>query len=388
MCEKTDGLRILGVPIGCQDFCNDFIMSAIKRAIADCDKVIDGLDSDQTVMQIFRACTAHKMTHLFAADVLNHKVNELPRNWNLWESDMADEFTKMIDKVIGSVTRRPSIPAHAHLIATMSTKAGGLGIPHPRSTAIPTFIITTKRCIQYATDGIWIDQTTPHILLPYYITNLYTNWETSEAQLFQAFRKYVKPISNICVSELVDDDPVQYFIHKSSLNTCRERTKSKAASRIKRLLEYILQNDKPSLDQLEDILEFKMSYSLLDLPRQLSQRKNEDFSLMLKRKLRLELWPGIRQPTCFCGTIMDQFGDHCLTCRRHCKTPMHNSIRDGLWKLFQEYFVLLNLTTSSSGVSRPEQRLLTKMKLNCGYKRVKKANSNEDGNQTDRPMSQ
>ena len=31
---------------------------------------------------------------------------------------------------------------------------------------------------------------------------------------------------------------------------------------------------------------------------------------------------------------------------------MHSSIRDGLWKLFQEYFVLLNLTTSSSGVEK------------------------------------
>ena len=173
-----------------------------------------------------------------------------------------------------------------------------------------------------------------------------------DAHLFQTFRKYVKPISNICVSELVDDDPVQYFIHKSSLNTCRERIKLKAASKIKRLLKYILRDDEASLDQLEDILEYKMSYSLLDLPRRISQRSNQDFSLMLKRKLRLELWPGVQQPLCFCGTIMDQYGDHCLTCRRHCKTPMHNSIRDGLWKLFQEYFVLLNMTTSQSGVEK------------------------------------
>jgi hypothetical protein len=232
MCEKTDGLRILGVPIGCKSFCDDFIMQTIKQAVSNCDKIIDGLDSDQTVLQIFRACTAHKMTHLFAADVLNHKLNDMPRNWFLWESDMADAFSDMIDKVLSAVTRRPSIPAHAHLIAIMSTKAGGLGIPHPRSTAIPTFILNTKRCIQYATDGIWIDQTTPKITLPYYITNLYSNWETSDAHLFQVFRKYIKPISNICVSELVDDDPVEHFIHKSSLNNCRERIKLKAASRI------------------------------------------------------------------------------------------------------------------------------------------------------------
>jgi len=31
---------------------------------------------------------------------------------------------------------------------------------------------------------------------------------------------------------------------------------------------------------------------------------------------------------------------------------MHNSIRDGLWKLFQEYFVLLNMTTSQAGVEK------------------------------------
>ena len=51
------------VPIGCQSFCDNFIL-------ADCDKIIDGLKSDQTVMQIFRTCTAHKMTHLFAATFL------------------------------------------------------------------------------------------------------------------------------------------------------------------------------------------------------------------------------------------------------------------------------------------------------------------------------
>ena len=106
------------------------------------------------------------------------------------------------------------------------------------------------------------------------------------------------------------------------------------------------------------MLEYKMSYALLDIPRRLAQRTNEDFGIMLKRKLRLELWPG-QQPICFCGARMDQFGDHCLSCRRHCITPMHNSIRDGLWKLFQEYFTLLNLTTTTAGVEKETPNVIS-----------------------------
>ena len=61
-------------------------------------------------------------------------------------------------------------------------------------------------------------------------------------------------------------------------------------------------------------------------------RPNEEFTVMLKRKLRLPLWPQQRL-RCSCGRKMDAYGDHVMTCTKHSKTTMHNSMRNGLWKL-------------------------------------------------------
>ena len=134
----------------------------------------------------------------------------------------------------------------------------------------------------------------------------------------------------------------------------------RAASRIKRLIEYELQDDEDSLNQLEDLLDYRMSYSLLDMCRLRisNRRKNEDFTTMLKRKLRLELWPNILSPICFCGKRMDNFGDHCLSCRSHCKTPLHNKIRDGIWELFQDLFTLVKLTSSPKNVERETPHII------------------------------
>ena len=83
--EETHGLRILGVPLGSPKFCTDFIMGIMEKAVANSKAVIAGLESGQTILQqLFKTCTAHKMTHLFAADALKSDYDELPNNWNLY----------------------------------------------------------------------------------------------------------------------------------------------------------------------------------------------------------------------------------------------------------------------------------------------------------------
>ena len=159
----------------------------IRKACEASDKIIHGLDDDQTILQLFRTCTAHKMTHLFKADVLTKPFEDLPNNWNLWDSDMAQEFTMMVDNVLSTITKRDTVPDHSLLISSMSTKSGGLGIQHPRSAAIPTFVFNTRRCIQYASEGVWLGPTESLVTLPSYITDLYDNWATSTSSTFQVF---------------------------------------------------------------------------------------------------------------------------------------------------------------------------------------------------------
>ena len=85
--EVKDGLRVLGVPVGSDDFCRKFIMEAMAKAASEASAVISGLESEQTMLQLFRQCTTHKLTHLFAADVVFkpsevHDRAAFPVNWD------------------------------------------------------------------------------------------------------------------------------------------------------------------------------------------------------------------------------------------------------------------------------------------------------------------
>ena len=77
-CEVTTGLRILGAPIGSDAFCKDFLLQRIDAATKDARKVLDGLSDKHTMLRIFKICTLHKVTHLFATDVACTPTDELP----------------------------------------------------------------------------------------------------------------------------------------------------------------------------------------------------------------------------------------------------------------------------------------------------------------------
>ena len=96
----------------------------------------------------------------------------------------------------------------------------------------------------------------------------------------------------MCVSDEFEGDKAEFFINKSGINTCRERISLEAGRRTKILVKHELRDDMDSLIQLEDLLDPKMSSALLDMSRLdiNARRKNDNFTVMLKRKLRLELW--------------------------------------------------------------------------------------------------
>ena len=258
---------------------------------------------------------------------------------------ISNPFTAMVENVLAKLTKRESVPSHSLLISSMSTNNGGLGIQHPCSTAIPAFVLSTRRVIQYATNGIWISNTLPPVQLPGSITCLYNEWKTSSATTFEYFRRYATDISEICVQDN-SVDPFDTFMSTTSVDTCHERIRAAAADRHKQLIEQDWDDKPESLHQLEDILEPRHSFALVDMSRlkPKNRQKNEHFGIMLCRKLRLALWPGERSPICFCGKTMDLFGDHVLSCRYHCKTAMSNATRNGLADISKRIYSLVHLT--------------------------------------------
>ena len=87
-----------------------------------------------------------------------------------------------------------------------------------------------------------------------------------------------------------------------------------------------------------------------------NRRKNDDFTVMLKRKLRLELW--FDDMICFCKRRMDNFGDHCLSCKSHCKGIMSNKVRDGFIKLLKPICTTVNLIDSDGMITSETPRVI------------------------------
>ena len=148
----------------------------------------------------------------------------------------------------------------------MASAGGGLGIYHPSSSSIPTLVLSIKRSLQYATDGIWIGNSLPLFKLPYTIISLYQHWEESPAKPFVIFRKYLPSIATTCVGNTVEDQ-ISHFLHKSSINKSCEQLQLDTAKRTKIIVQRVLKHDKNSLDQLEDLLSSIMSYALLEMSR-------------------------------------------------------------------------------------------------------------------------
>jgi len=78
------------------------------------------------------------------------------------------------------------------------------------------------------------------------------------------FRYFYEEIANVSVGNTIKDS-ANFFLTKSSINKCRECLHSMAADRMKEILEYELCRNCDSIDQLEDLLDNKMSYALLDM---------------------------------------------------------------------------------------------------------------------------
>ena len=102
----------------------------------------------------------------------------------------------------------------------MSTNKGGLGLPHPRCVAIPTLILSMKRCINYSTEGVWVGNTTQAVKLPSSITSLFANYQSSTNNQLQIFNKFAPALADICVHDSLDNR-MTHFLHKSSPNTVR-----------------------------------------------------------------------------------------------------------------------------------------------------------------------
>jgi hypothetical protein len=333
--EVTDGLHVLGAPIGSTTFAQDFMQTILNNAINDSQKLLSGLDDSQTMMRLFSTCTVHKITHLFGSDVFHAPVETMPQLFYLWESNLCNNFTQMVENFICQLTSTEHLPPHSSLISTLTVNQGGLGLQHPRANAITAYMTSSKRCLQYAFEGVWLGRDKPRPLLPPSITSLYSSWQTDSAKSWSIFRQYLPTFTSISIADAAKDTD---YIFKASLNGSREKMKEYSSRMMKKNVLFDERVTPAHIRSvLPSVLDRRASLALMTMPRleEENRMKNDNFVICLKRKLRLRIIDDTTHYVCKCGQQLDCYGDHCLACPSNTKTKASNGIRDGIVKTLQ-----------------------------------------------------
>jgi hypothetical protein len=217
---------------------------------------------------------------------------------------------------------------------------------------------TTKKCLQYAHEGVWLGFNKPKPPLPPSMKLLYNNWHTSTNRTSQIFNKYLPTCTTI-----VRNQPTTPHdnVFKASLNGTREKMKEYSAQQLKRKALF---NDEVSppdvLQVILAIMDKRSSMALMTMSRinESNQIKNSTFKRALQRKLRIPIFDVNLQYKCRCGTIIDQYGDHCLGCKANYKAKASNGIRDKITKVLQCILPIVNMIDSPTQVERETHNIV------------------------------
>jgi hypothetical protein len=322
----------------------------LNNAINDSQKLLSGPDDIQTMMRLFSTCTVHKITHLFGSDIFHAPAETMPQLFYLWESNLCNNFTQMVENFICQLTSTDHLPPRSSLISTLTVNQGGLGLQHPRANAITAYMTSSKRCLQYAFEGVWLGRDKPRPLLPPSITSLYSSWQTDPAKSWSIFRQYLPTFTSISIADAAKDTD---YIFKASLNGSREKMKEYSSRMMKKNVLFDERVTPAHIRSvLPSVLDRRASLALMTMPwlEEENIMKNDNFVICLKRKLRLRIIEDTTHYVCKCGQQLDCYGDHCLACPSNTKTKASNGIRDGIVKTLQRVLPIAKLIDSTTQV--------------------------------------
>ena len=323
--EITDGLRILGQPLGSRTYALSFFNAQLKENLLDATKLFNTITDHHTALRLFIQCTLHKLPHLLGSEVLYCFAESSYNGWNEWIGPLSVEIDRMVEASLAKLTQRSSLNPNLLLIAYLSIAQGGLGLMDAYSLAIPDLVITMSQSICYAREGLSFSHSaTPH-LLPTSLSALF-NATSNPTSIFMTTFNRLLP--DVCVIGAPPPcaDPINYFLKRGPLKSARNRIRV-AASTLRRTALYSIA--RPGLlAVLSKILIASSSYPIIGMSRSVPshRRPNNLFIINLKMKLYLELFHPSNCPSCLCGKTIDPFGMHTFYCTRVSKKIIHDRI--------------------------------------------------------------
>ena len=209
--EETQGLRILGIPVGGDQFIRQYLQSFLDTLHTDTGNLLQNMPDLQTAAQVYKRCLLQRVPFQMTADVLLNTTPGDVQQSTDWKTDLTTQVDAITRRVLADIAAVETIPTWTDSMSKLPSKIGGLGLFDSQVSGPAAFVVPLVRSIRYALFGVALKHTT--VKLPRSITHLYADWETSNASLFTAFRTHAMNLAPHLtrVKECTEQDPLRYL---------------------------------------------------------------------------------------------------------------------------------------------------------------------------------
>ena len=325
--ETTDGIVILGFPIGSNSFITSRLLKISNRVTSTFRLLTKNLADIQTVGQIFCNSLLPKFYYTLCADVFENGIQ--CTNIFKYKSKHCDDINNLFIKVLKFLTAENIIPPHVIELSTRPTSQNGIHLLNSCKSAITASCAPLLKSIQIANNGIPIKKES--IKLPYSIRRIYKEWNKSPLVTFRTLKKHISQIMTIINKEYsnpVSSLQVQKFSLSTPAHLIHEKILHEYHDIQKDIIFTLMPND--SKHHTPSILTSEIPTTLIRPCRQVRENRldNENFITSLRRSHRMSLFS--HTLTCPCGQKIDKYGDHFFSCKSNNKIKLHNQVRDSI----------------------------------------------------------
>jgi hypothetical protein len=256
----------------------------------------------------------------------------------------------MTSNLIANITNKHELPMHSQLSPTyQSTKVALASQIHAPTLSLLTWLppkdVSNMHTKEYGLDLTSLNHPCRHPSNFSTITGIPQQIEHGKS-LTSTYQH---------APGLPEMNPQHHRIFKASLNGTREKMKEFRARQLKQKALYSEEVSPPDvLVVLPAIMDKRSSMALMKMSRinESNRIKNAIFKTALHRKHRILIIDNNLRYKCRCGSIIDQYGDHCLGCKVNHKAKASKGIRDEITKVFQRILHIVSMIESPTQVER------------------------------------
>eukprot|EP00957_Ditylum_brightwellii_P090384 6882814-Ditylum_brightwellii.AAC.1 len=145
--EESNGLVVLGMPIGSYDYIAKFLLKFTTTLHEDSLAISNEIENIQTLGQIYSSCLLACASFRMLLDVATNVSLNVDYTMQQWSLDTLHAIKRTTKTLLCNILQTSSLPSHAYALATLPKSLNGLGFFDLTRYAINCFVVPMAKAI-------------------------------------------------------------------------------------------------------------------------------------------------------------------------------------------------------------------------------------------------